>query len=396
MKSRTLIKSIILVIVLVAIVGVGLVVYRLNKINAFIWLGDYTFDCPTFGGYDGLVDIIFVVPDHWEPGSKRDILYTWMTRYRELADKHVDADGVRLQHDWYYPLDQFDGVEVESLAVLCAEGYGDVGVQLHHRDDTSESLRRKFTDGLDSLQAHGALISPDGKMRFSFVHGNWALDNSRHDGGRNYCGVNDEISILLDLGCYADVTFPSLNQTSQPSMVDKIFYVRDDPEKPKSHDRGIRSSVGLTTTPDQLMLFQGPLMIDWADWRFKTHPTIEDGCMYWEIPTSFHRFKIWLKANIHVAGRPNWIFVRPFTHGADFERGGYENILGERIDSMLTQIEAGYNDGVNYRLHYMTVREAYNVVKAAEAGHDGNPNEYRDFVIPPYRYEIPQEAKEAL
>jgi hypothetical protein len=34
-----------------------------------------------------------------------------------------------------------------------------------------------------------------------------------------------------------------------------------------------------------------------------------------------------------------------------------------------------------FRLHYVTAREAYNIVKAAEAGHSGNPNDYRDFAV---------------
>ena len=34
-------------------------------------------------------------------------------------------------------------------------------------------------------------------------------------------------------------------------------------------------------------------------------------------------------------------------------------------------------------LHYVTTREAYNIAKAAEAGKSGNPNDYRDYIIPP-------------
>jgi hypothetical protein len=36
-----------------------------------------------------------------------------------------------------------------------------------------------------------------------------------------------------------------------------------------------------------------------------------------------------------------------------------------------------------FRLHYVTAREAFNIVKAAEAGHSGNPDDFRDFVLPP-------------
>ena len=35
-----------------------------------------------------------------------------------------------------------------------------------------------------------------------------------------------------------------------------------------------------------------------------------------------------------------------------------------------------------FRLHYVTAREAYNIAKAAEQGHSGDPNDFRDYVIP--------------
>lgn len=398
-KSTSWTRRIVLLgIVIIVLGGIG-AVYKLSSINAFIWLSDYEFNSPFFEEPDQVVDIIFFVPDHWEPSGNQEILDTWMTDYRALADKHLDSDGNPLQWSWYYPLDQFHSAEVESLAVLCAEGYGEVGVQLHHRDDTHESVYRKLADGLDSLQKYGVLNSPDGIDRFSFVHGNWALDNSRLENDRNYCGVNDEISILLELGCYCDVTFPSLNQLSQPPWVNKFAYATDDPEVPKSFEDVEFTRVGFTPREDQLLLMQGPLLIDWEDWRFTTHPTLEDGCLYYEIPTSLHRFEKWLQANIHVPGRPEWIFVRPFAHGAGLAKGngaGYDNILGINMDKMLTEVEARYNDGENYRLHYMTTREAYNVVKAAEAGLEGNPNTYRDYLIKPMVYNSPTKSEEGL
>jgi hypothetical protein len=381
-------KKLLVVIGIVVIVAVAGVWYKLAEKNMLIWLPDYISNSPGFEKPDGVTDIIFVVIDHWEPGGNQEILNTWMKGYRELADKHVDADGVKLQHTHFYPIDQFRGHEVDSIVALSREGYGDVEVHLHHKSDTEASLRKKFSDGLDSLQAHGALRSADGVDRWAFAHGNWALDNSRLENNNNYCGVNSEISLIQGLGCYADFTFPSLFHTAQPEKVNKIYYAIDDPEKPKSYSEGIPTSVGYQPSPEQFMLVEGPLVIDWSDWRFKTHPTIEDGNLYGEIPTTFHRFELWLKANIHVEGRPNWVFVRPFTHGAGVHRPeAFNNILGTNIDQMLTEVEATYNDGTRYRLHYMTAREAYNVIKAAEAGQDGNPNDYRNFLIQPYEYD---------
>jgi hypothetical protein len=45
-------------------------------------------------------------------------------------------------------------------------------------------------------------------------------------------------------------------------------------------------------------------------------------------------------------------------------------------------LEAKYNDGKNYALHYVNSREVFNIIKAAEAGLTGNPHQYRDHVLP--------------
>ncbi len=380
-------KYIKLIIIFVILLGFAGVTYKLDKMNAFIWLPDYITNSPTFEEQDGITDIIFLVIDHWEPGGNEYPLLAWTENYRKLADKHIDSDGIKLQHTWYYPIEQFRGDEVDSIVQLSREGYGDVELHWHHAGDDSESFTRKLRAGLDSLRAHGALRTDDSLGYFSFVHGNWALDNSRAGQGSGMCGVDNEITILQEHGCYADFTFPAMTQTAQPSLVNKIYYCVDDPDAPKSHDTGILSSVGYEPRDDEFMIFEGPYMIDWSDWRFKTHPTFEDGNLYWEIPTTIERFETWLSANIHVKGRSNWQFVRPFTHGADLRHeDAFDNILGKNIDKMLTEVENRYNDGKKYRLHYMTAREAYNVVKAAEAGHNGNPNDYRNFVLPKYNY----------
>ena len=56
------------------------------------------------------------------------------------------------------------------------------------------------------------------------------------------------------------------------------------------------------------------------------------------------------------------------------------------MDDIFSYLESRYNDGINYKLHYMTAREIYNVIKAAEAGEPGSdPQEYKD-----YRISVPE------
>ena len=99
-----------------------------------------------------------------------------------------------------------------------------------------------------------------------------------------------------------------------------------------------------------------------------------------DLPTP-ERVDDWVRTGIHVQGRPEWVFVKVYTHGAVAR--DHEAVLGEWRDRMHAYLEQRYNDGANYVLHYVSAREAYNIAKAAEAGRSGNPNEFRDFVIPP-------------
>ena len=385
-------KYLLIGLIIVIIAGVAAVIYKFCQKNHDIWIYDYVFNQHRRPQTDEIQDIIFVVVDHWEPGcnvpeENSRLVNSWMKGYRELADRHIDSDGKKVQHTFFYPLEAFRGYQVDSLVQLCREGYGDIELHWHHRDDNSESFRRKLREGLDSFFVHGALVSPDSQTRFAFVHGNFALDNSLHIDGQNYCGVNNEISILLEEGCFADFTYPALEQPSQPKLINKIFYATDDPLHQKSHNDGVESRVGIITDENQLMIFQGSMMINWCDWRFKTHPAIDDGNLYYAMMPSLERFDLWKKADIHVLDGPNWVFVRPYTHGCLESYGGIEANLGAAMDMMLTEVEKKYRDSDKYRLHYMTAREAYNVVKAAEAGKTGNPNDYRDFIIKPYLYE---------
>lgn len=59
-----------------------------------------------------------------------------------------------------------------------------------------------------------------------------------------------------------------------------------------------------------------------------------------------------------------------------------DTLLGAPMDAMHTHLEGAYNDGQRHVLHYVTAREMYNIIKAAEAGKGGNPGDWRDFVLP--------------
>ena len=328
--------------------------------------------------------LVVLICDHFEPGPRNDLLREWIDSYHDVVSRHRDSFGNHPKRTLYYPIEQFQDSQIEMMLSLCRSGMAEIELHLHHLNDTSEGVRRKFEAGLAEFARYGICQTTDkpAQTRFSFVHGDWALDNGCSEWDPNPCGVNDEITILKSLGCYIDCTFPALWSPAQPRQINSIYYATDDPNRPKSYDRGTPVRVGGKPEGDLLML-QGPLLVDWFDWRYKLHPTIEHGDISAASPWYEGRPRLWLQANVHVQGRPEWVFIKLHSHGC--HRIDWPQVLGEGFDKMLASLENRYNDGKNFILHYVTAREAYNLIKAAEAGETGNPEQYRDYLVKPYR-----------
>lgn len=329
--------------------------------------------------------ILFCIANHFEPAwgalpYEKEVqrVEAWVKRWPELASRHKDSDGRPPQHTFFYPLEEYRWEHLEKLAGLCRQGYGEVEIHLHHDGDTAEGLRAKLEEGKKKLASHGLLARDrvTGDIRYGFVHGNWALDNSRQDG--RWCGVNNELQILRETGCYADFTLPSAPSDTQTRKINSIYYATDDPDRPKSHNRGVNVEVGKEPEGD-LMIIQGVLGLNFEKRKYGLLPRVENcDINKMQLPTK-DRIDLWVKSHIHVKGRPEWIFIKAHTHGA--QERNWDVLLSEPFDHMLSYLEELYNDGEKYQLHYLTAREMYNIIKAAEQGLKGKPNLYRDFEL---------------
>jgi hypothetical protein len=327
--------------------------------------------------------------DHFEPISlgstreqERERMRDWLERYPALAARHKDSDGRFPQHTWFYPGEAYELEYLNNLAGLCEQGLGEIELHLHHGNDTSASLRAKIEQAIMDFEKHGALVTKEtpSKHVYGFIHGNMAFDNAMNNPA--LCGVNDEITVLKGTGCYADFSLPTAPAVSQTRKVNTIYYATDDPNQPKSHDTGIDVEVGRPPSGD-LMIVQGPLAFNWSSRKWGIIPRIENAEIQSSNPPTSARVRNWVKQHIHVKGRPEWVFVKVSCHGA--EDRSREILLGEPADQMYSLLEREYRDRAGYRLHYVTARELYNVVKAAEAGLKGDPGLYRDYVIPRYQ-----------
>lgn len=342
--------------------------------------------------------LMFLYVDHFEPWEDtedvnlaKSRMENWIKNYPKMSEKHSDADGVKPQHTWFYLIEDwqwknYDAEFLQNLGNLSYNGFGEVEMHIHHGApqrifplvDTSEKLQELIKKQKDFFAEYGSLITAEKEPQkcYGFIHGKWALDNGM-DG--KYCGVDNELEILHNTGCFADFTMPS-GIESQSKKLNSIYYPTGNPKHPKSYNTGVDLQVGNNST-NNFVMFSGMIDVYYRN-IFSENPIFEKSNLDSnEIPTEF-RIDHWVNCNVHVKGRPEWVFIKVHTHGAREEN--FDVSFGDLADKMFSYLEKKYNDGKNYKLHYVTAREAFNIAKAAEFGKEGNPGDYRDFLIKPY------------
>lgn len=337
----------------------------------------------------GTRHLMFCVADHFEPfraGVGRNeataLVDTWCRGLPAAVAGVRDGDGKGPRHSFFFPQEDYEPACLDLLAGLCRNGHAEVEVHLHHQNDTEEQLGRKLAAFRDVLRQKHGLLGGDraGRIRYGFIHGNWALCNSRPDG--KWCGVNEELGVLIRTGCYADFTFPSAPSPTQPRLVNQLYYAADRPGRPCGHETGqcvVADGHNQSETGRALMLVTGPLALDWGRRKWGVLPRLENGDITGANPPVPERVDLWVRQHIHVRGRPDWIFVKVYTHGCLPD--SMNVLLGDSMRGAYKHLLDSYNDGRRWVLHFVSAREMYNIIRAAEAGLAGQPGEYREYEI---------------
>jgi hypothetical protein len=328
--------------------------------------------------------VLLCMADHYEPKGgnappelARQRLRNWVEKYPRLFGGFRDSDGRAPRHTFFYPLEEYEPHYLDELTGLCQAGFGEVEVHIHHRNDTAESLRDKLAQFRDVLASrHGQLArdrETDG-LAYGFIHGNWSLCNSRPDG--DWCGVNDELTILRQTGCYADFTLPSAPSPTQTAKINSLYYARSSPDRPRGHDGGV--DVGTSRAPEgSLLMIQGPLLFDWGNRKGGILPRLENACIQGSQPPTMRRLEFWMRARIQVPSRPDWFFVKLHAHGAQEESQGV--LLGDAMVRFHEGLAELSRRDPQFHFHYVTAREMANLVWAAEAGWHGSVADARDY-----------------
>jgi len=327
--------------------------------------------------------VMFLFVDHWEPGYGSVALTKanlWYEDYGRMARRHVDADGCHPKHDWFCLY--LEKKPLQIIAKTVFDGLGEMNIHIHHgtvnddNNDNCSEMSGLIDQYLMYLNKVGACLTAEEhpQQTFGFIHGMWALDNSRFvNGHRQYCGCNEELNLLMSKNCYADFTFPAWGPM-QPTVIQSRIFATRDSFQPTSYNipLNVREiTVNFPPARDEFVIFQGP--------NCDTNIDQDDA------PT-LSRMNTWVNYNVSISGKSAWVFVKMYSHGSQTLSypAGYSNLIGSTMDKFYSDIERDYNDGVNYKLHYCTAREGYNIAMAAADGVDDNdPNHFRDYKIPP-------------
>lgn len=314
--------------------------------------------------------VYLTIVDHFEPFHKAkdrnealSRMDRWLSEYPASLHGCVDASGRTGRHTFCYPIEQYDQEVVSKLAELCQSTGSETEVHLHHHGDTASTLRDKLQKGLEALMQHGLLSrAADGSPRFCFVHGDWALANSHPEG--HHCGVPEELRILRELGCIADMTFPSAPSPTQPQRVNDIYYTQNSGD-PRTLSQGPSVRCGVASPSpddcDQLLLVQGVTALNWSRRKWGVLPRLENSDLTLANPPTAERWKLWLHHAPRVVGRPDWAFLKLHTHGATPRNS--DMLLGKAMRAFREFLST-----LRVPFHYVTAREMVNVIHALEDG----------------------------
>jgi hypothetical protein len=191
------------------------------------------------------------------------------------------------------------------------------------------------------------------------------------------CGVDEEMQILSETGCYADMTLPSFPNRAQVSKINSLYECSGSLHERAPHRTGRDLQRGRVPNIFPLII-QGPLGLNFER-RIKglPIPNYENSALTTKYPPTMHRFMLWREAAITVKGKPDWLFIKLHCHGMDPR--DREAMLGELVQEFLANVTRASRENGKFKLHFVSGRELVNIALAACDGRDGDPGQYRDY-----------------
>jgi hypothetical protein len=255
--------------------------------------------------------------------------------------------------------------EDASLVAYCRATGSEIELQAVTASGGSAEALKSFTEARNQLHER-SLLSHDGAGAACFaVHRSSARTQSSapHPQG------------LREAGCYAEFAAPALRSREETLPLPRIYYRSGDALPRSRRVRSDRDARG--PSDEELLTIEQPLSLDWTRRRMGLLPALERGWISEDEPLSPQRLRLWIDCKISLEGRPNWLFLAlPLQPSAGHRAAPRK---GNRLREFQEMIAAAAETDRTVRFHYVTARELVNIIHAAEAGHSGDPSQFRDF-----------------
>ena len=333
----------------------------------------------------GPIHVLICIADHFEPRMGNVLRRSRSVARREMGRATIprcsgsfrDSDGRTPRHTFFYPIEEYDAEHLDALAGLCRAGYGEVEIHLHHDNDTAENLRETLAGGPGSLPIPSWPARPrpeDRPARFR-LHPR-QLGAGQFAARRPMVRRQQRARRPARDGLLRRFHVP-LGPQPDPAAQDQQHLLRDrrSPAAPLARPRDRRRDrAGTRRWPDA---DPGPARAGLA------RPPLGP------VPAHRERLSPGQSAAAHRSpgplaqgaspgpGRPDWFFVKLHAHGAP--ESSHEVLLGEPMVRFHQDLADRARRDPDFHYHYVTAREMYNLVKAAEEGWSGTVAEALDY-----------------
>jgi hypothetical protein len=151
---------------------------------------------------------------------------------------------------------------------------------------------------------------------------------------------------------------PSAPSPAQTRMVNTIYWAKDDPCAPKSHDTGVPVAHEGTVAGD-LMIIPGPLGVDWQPGGRLWSPRLETGELSARALPSSNRARLWLQLAPRIGDDA---FVKLFAHGAQEKNANA--LLAGGLDLAIRSLQRACTEG-KCELYFVSAWEMRLAIEAA-------------------------------
>ena len=302
------------------------------------------------------------------------LMENWRRDLTRLGDEFRDGQGIAPRHTFFLPAEAAEAAWLPELGELCRARGNEIELMAPRPIESAERLREMIERGKSALARHGWLTcDKTGGIRYGFIQGAKASHSP--------CLISHQ-AVLRETGCYASFLPPALVDGVPPEFDNSLCYAydRDLKDRPGGLRRVRAEREPRTEADDGLLVVPPPSARDWNRKKFGLLPRVEISELSATRPPSRERLRLWLDCRITVEARPNWVFITLHTNGLEPENS--RMLLGEPMRKFYRTLTKVAADDESLRFHCVTAREFINILHAAEAGHSGNPSQFREFRYP--------------